>query len=156
MSYLCNRIVWGGVSAWTSTTIVDNNENDAPMAGKDCVIYFTDKDNGRTVTMPVNVYFVVSLPENPTIGNQWFFGTTDGLVFEDVGYTGSDKRMMGGGGVHTWVIGSTGSTGLQKVSSALITPWHVPIWSLDELHDLKFKRFTLDVQVLSPQNAQVG
>jgi predicted secreted protein len=83
---------------------------------------FTDKDNGKTVTIAKDSIVKVQLEENPTTGFSWNTTVSSGIQVISSVYQPSGTGRFGAGGIHTWVIKVTG-TGLQQLSGKYYRPW---------------------------------
>ncbi len=83
---------------------------------------YTDKDNGKSVTLAKNSVVKIQLDENPTTGYSWNTTVSPGIQVISSSFQPSNTGRFGAGGIHTWVIKITG-TGVQQFSGKYYQPW---------------------------------
>ncbi|HVP93556.1 MAG TPA: DUF3821 domain-containing protein [Methanoregulaceae archaeon] len=103
---------------------------------------FTEKDNGKTITLDKNDVIAVSLDENPSTGFSWIMKNTSGIEILKDTFTiqeppiPSSYQVAGRGGVRTWTLKMTG-LGTQIFNGTYKQPW-MPDSDTDERYGISF------------------
>ena len=88
----------------------------------DPVNFYGISNNNSTVIVTKNETFGLLLAENPTTGYQWSLNLTGGLSVVSDKYIADNGSLIGGGGIHVWVIKAM-EHGDQAVSASYQRSW---------------------------------
>ena len=89
-----------------------------------CDYKFTEKQNGKEVTLKAGTAFSVYLEGNPTTGYNWYVKDYDRKIVEQVGKEEykSEGNKIGAGGHFTFNFKAI-STGKTKLELVYLRPW---------------------------------
>ncbi|MDD1668688.1 MAG: protease inhibitor I42 family protein [Methanomicrobiales archaeon] len=85
---------------------------------------FTQADNGKAYSLPLDSIIQLRLPENPSTGFSWSLAVTTGLAVVNDSYVPDDVsgKLVGSGGTHVWFMKAV-QPGGQSVAGAYRRPW---------------------------------
>ena len=103
----------------------------------------TEKDNGRTISIPAGECLFIELEGNPTTGYEWSLDSLEGESLTEVQEAGykseeNDPEILGAGGVFSFSFMSI------EPGSTKISLRNAQLWAPDD--DPEFFQITVNVQ----------